>query len=503
MNHGQPRAPFARLLALQETKATRQWYSYPLIRILSSRLRRLQCDLRRTVCGQCKRANLVCSGFRDPGQLIIRDETSATRWKYSDGPWTDKDVTLSLGSELRLAPEVQARFAFFAHYVFGLSRSYDVLLPLYQSAPADGYLSAGVDAASAAFLAFQEYTPQMLRLAKERYLAAARLLRRALERPEAMASDTTLQTVLLLDLFEKLVNSAPKSSSLWMSHVRGGVALIKARGFGQFPSYASRRLAARLYVTVIISAAAANARVPDGIEELGRNLAGHLPNIDPKWLVTGLVVKVVNLRASIADGDLSGGDIIASTQEIDLEFQELERGLPPGWEFIRVSVEYDLPGELGIHYDQYRDHFVTQVRNVIRTMRLLLQHTILKHRRELCDEADTNFGLEEEDQVTDSLCREICSSAPQFVWPGFRFTNMSPFSTLQMLQCYTLLGPLYLAGQLHSNPKVRQWIIGVMRYMAEVGGMRRAQQVADILENSPDVSYWDVYTMLGSYALAA
>lgn len=479
------------VVPLFSTRNTPQW------------LTSTQCDLRRNVCGQCKRANLACGGFRDPGQLIIRDETSATRWKYSGGSWADEEMTLSLGGELRLAPQVQARFAFFSHYVFGLSRSYDVLLPLYQAAPEDGHLSAGVDAASAAFLAFQEYTPQLLELAKEKYLAAARLLRSALERPEAMASDTTLQTVLLLDLFEKLVNNTPKSSSLWMSHVRGGVALIKARGFGQFPSYASRRLAARLYVTVIISAAAANARVPDGIEELGRNLAAHSPNIDPKWLVTGLVVKVVNLRASIADGALSGGDLIASTQEIELEFQELERSLPPGWEFTRIVVEYDLPGGLGIHYDQYRDHFVTQVRNVIRTMRLLLQDTILKQRRRMCDGDDTNSGTQDEILITDSLCRELCSSAPQFVWPERRFTDRSPFTTLQILQCYTLLGPLYLAGQLHSNPEVRQWIIGVMRYMAEVGGMWRAQQVADILENTPSVAYWDVYTMLGSYALAA
>ncbi len=103
----------------------------------------------------------------------------------------------------------------------------------------------------------------------------------------------------------------------------------------------------------------------------------------------------------------------------------------------------------------------------------------------------------------EEICRDICSSAPQFIWLAPSVGDETPFSPLQTLQCYTLLGPLYIAGQVCRDRELRAWIIESMRYMADIGKMKRAKQVVDILETSPTVPYWTIYTMLGSYVLAA
>ena len=42
-----------------------------------------------------------------------------------------------------------------------------------------------------------------------------------------------------------------------------------------------------------------------------------------------------------------------------------------------------------------------------------------------------------------------------------------------------------------------------MDYIAETGSMRTAKDVANILRLTPDVDYWAVYAMLGSYAFTA
>lgn len=41
----------------------------------------IQCDLRLAGCGQCRRAKLVCHGFRVSIELAFRDETHATKQK--------------------------------------------------------------------------------------------------------------------------------------------------------------------------------------------------------------------------------------------------------------------------------------------------------------------------------------------------------------------------------------------------------------------------------------
>jgi hypothetical protein len=39
--------------------------------------------------------------------------------------------------------------------------------------------------------------------------------------------------------------------------------------------------------------------------------------------------------------------------------------------------------------------------------------------------------------------------------------------------------------------------------MSETGGMKAAQEVMEIIGNTPDLDYWMVYATIGGYALAA
>src|SRR5690348_11651480 len=103
-----------------------------------------QCDLQPNGCGQCRRAELVCHGYRDPRQMAFRNETDATKQKVL----ARRATGLAHPASLQLGWDVRARYAFFSIYIMGLSRSYGALAALYSRAAHIQHLHASVDAVS-------------------------------------------------------------------------------------------------------------------------------------------------------------------------------------------------------------------------------------------------------------------------------------------------------------------------------------------------------------------
>ncbi|PVH87944.1 hypothetical protein DL98DRAFT_648846 [Cadophora sp. DSE1049] len=460
---------------------------------LPCRKRKLRCDLRRSGCGQCQRAKLLCHGYRNPNELIVRDETIQTKQKALA---RNVELSSSPPQTLQLSWEVRAREAFFTDYVSGFSRSYDDLAPLLGQTSATGHLAASVDAVSVALMSFRSNAPLLRQLAKEKYVAALQKTGQALRIPEISATDETLQSVLLLDLYEKLVNQNPLSSVAWMSHVVGAISLVKSYGDRIIVTQTGRRLATRLAMTLAISCGAARTRIPEPLLSLREDLSFLVG--DTKWDFTAIVVDVVNLRADIASLRITSSSEVAElAKKLDRQLESLETTLPPFWAAQSVSISAH-PLLFGSSYDAYQDHFVTQVRNAFRTVRLMLNGLIQKHcPPEMC-------GLRNDAaNVIKVLTEQICAAVTPFVLSGDQQGMDGRFSSLQTLQCYTLIPPLYIAGQLSSNHALRNWAVYVMDHMAEAGRMKIAKDVANILRLTPEVDYWQVYSMVGCYALAA
>ncbi|KAH8196843.1 hypothetical protein TruAng_008984 [Truncatella angustata] len=468
----------------------------------------------------------------------------------------------SIPTSLSFSWEVRARSAFFSYYIFGFSRSHDALTNLYTASSATSVLSAAVDAAALAFLAKHHQVPgyvpinpapgssELIRLTSSSYITAIKLMSAIVDtalapqvgafsgkRNGAAFEDATFQAVLLLDLCEKLAcvtlrpdgkrishdhtnNSNSSGNRPWLSHLRGALDLVRVRGLkGRYSSSTARRLTARLVMTLVISCGVSGVHVPQELEELRMGLLPYLSTpplsedpgnssiwnkdeakVEPKFAVTSLVVGVVNLAADVQQGSLPPGDLIRRSNELDNGFVDLESELPSSWQFERKFSESGFPVVYAGYYDIYTDHFVTQVRNVIRSMRLLLFELMWKR----CpDQKNVDDYQTEISEVVDGLCGDICAAVPQFVWLQARSENCVPFTPLQLLQCYTLLSPLYIAGKLSTHVTMRAWIISTLHYMADSGGLMAAKSVAEILETHDDVSYWQVYAMLGSYAFAA
>ncbi|OAL32767.1 hypothetical protein AYO20_07723 [Fonsecaea nubica] len=396
----------------------------------------------------------------------------------------------------------RARAAFFSHYVLGFAKTYDVLDRMGRQAPLDSHLAASVDAVSLAFFTFQYDAASAYKPARETYLSALPLVKSAVATTEFLASDSTLLAVLLLDLFEKITNRSPISSDAWMSHVKGALALVKLRRIQQLQTYIGLRLSVRLFTNMLISCVAGDFPIPPALVKLRSDIQPHVDAKDPKWRVSGLVMKYANFRGQVKEGVLAPSDIITQAKKLDSEFGSLAREMPPSWVSHRVSVPTGSPSVLEQYYDVYPDYFTAQTCNVIRIMRILLNNLIRTTYINIISGSTDNpphgLNIAFASHIIDTMAREICATGPQF---SQRPAHSSPF---RKLHAYTLLFPFYVAAIFASpETKVRDWVIQQLKCLSRDFGLRNASVVAEVLEKRLNTSPWSMYAILGSYAFAA
>ena len=405
---------------------------------------------------------------------------------------------------LNLAPIIslndKARGAFLALYVTGFSKTYDVLAFLFKRPTVPEILTPSFDAVSLAFFSFLFNSPEALILARREYAKALPLLGKSLRCPRSAASDSTLSAVLLCDLFEKISSTDSGLTESWMSHVNGALALVKLRKAQQLTQYNGRRLSIRLSLNLLISSVAASKPVPLELRQLRTDLEPLLDKDDPKWTMSGLVVKYADLRAAMKTGHLSAADIVVRACDIDQEFQHLAEGIRVSFQPTLVNIPDRSPRVLEHHYVVHRDHFITQVWNVWCAQRILLNVIIRDHipieisGKESEPDATT--------EVIDCMGRQICASIPQYTMLSKESTE--DISITQKLRFYTLLWPLYVVG-MYTSPSsgIKAWTVEQLRFLSSRFGVRNAKGVADWLGAEVRKDPWDLYTMLGGYAFAA
>ncbi|KAK3187362.1 hypothetical protein K4F52_003994 [Lecanicillium sp. MT-2017a] len=487
---------------------------------LPCRRRKLRCDLRPEGCGQCSRAGLECSGYRSPEELRFRDQTVAVEQKAKEKAQSTQhhskaiahpnrkpsDAAL-ISRHVQLRWDVFAKQDFFANFVFGLARSYDALGILYQTNSPPAHLAASVDAAALAFFALRQFQPSeaMSRLATERYVAALRLVNAALAVPSSALADDTLQSILLLDIYEKLAVRRHRSGARQMRHINGAVSLIRARGRGGLQAYVGRRLTQRLYTTLVITCAMSGQRIPDEMERLRLDLNEYYTVYeDPKWGVTSLNENIINFTCDVNAGIIvAREEILAQACAFYRQAKALQDSLPKHWRPVRTFAgDQPLGRQLTLagSYDVYQTMYFAQVSNVIRTIHLNLLLMI-----ECYTPTDDAASIATTRQSIEACVREVCDSLAQYMVRRSEdgALSLDLAAPMQQLGTYTILFPLYLAAQASLDTHLRGWVRSVLELAADVGGMAMARKTADTLRRGAKVPPWDVYTMLGSYAIAA
>ncbi|KAH7180219.1 hypothetical protein DER46DRAFT_491673 [Fusarium sp. MPI-SDFR-AT-0072] len=462
----------------------------PSMDCLPCRRRKLRCDLKPESCGQCRRANISCHGYRNVKDLAFRDQTRVARQKVvARQGYAYQLITLpSPMLDLNLDVETRCRDTFFLLYVTGLSRSCSSLPPLYNQAPVSKHLAYSVNAVSLAFSAVQFDSRELISTAFNRYSAAIRNLRHSLCEPNVLIGDEILQSILLLDLFEKLTAPSLGMPGSSMTHIRGAMSIIESRGKLNFASALSTQIARSILSHFIISCGMTKTSISDSQVAVWKDLSGLI--MDSKWDYMGILVDIVNLRAMMTKGIMvddskMNGRVFDINCRLEYLADSLERSCGPVTVFL--SDWQALDGE----YDIYPDHFTMQLHNAVRMMRLEMEGLI----RDRCHEQNGD--------AINKIAKQICRSVRHYIMPQARPENSEPFTPMQKLECRILMAPLYQAAQLSTDNGVQEWIWRILEYMAEKGNMRIARDVLDLSKNRLDIDYWTIWAMAGCYATAA
>ncbi|KAJ4982560.1 hypothetical protein SVAN01_11943 [Stagonosporopsis vannaccii] len=457
---------------------------------LPCRKRKLRCDLVVSGCSQCVRAKLTCHGYRHPNDVAFRDETQKV---------TRKAMVQQMTAQLMPGPQYHldeiARNVFLSLYVGRYSKGFDSLGSLLALTPMASHLWASVDAVSLAFMVFQSHRPDLHQHATRRYLNAIQSLRAELDSSQFLTkyvvNNTILQSVLLLDLYEKMnvrrnieQSSQPDS---WLSHVSGALHMVQVRPKADLFDPTTVQLAMRTTLTLTISCGAAGIHVPEALAALRRDLDQCIQS--PKWKFIDILSAIIDLRADRRASRLRAEELVQRARELDMRLRLAESNIPHSWRPRRISA-----GNVRIlngYYHLYPCHYATQVFNAFRIMRLDLNCII----RDLDMNSSTSRTILE-------ITQDVCASVPQFLPSMTKAESALPLSPLQILQCNGVLTPLYTAAQMTNEPRVRGWVLQTLSHMSD-NGVKLAADVTDVLLSAPETDYWRVFTMVGSCSITA
>jgi hypothetical protein len=124
-------------------------------------------------------------------------------------------------------------------------------------------------------MAYQLNCQDLLPVANQRYLAAIRslgvVIRSSLQANNAAnqsLTDETLQSVLLLDLYEKMAYQPLSESefpSSWLSHIQGALSIVRSRPTAGFSNPTTQQLATRTVIALTLSCGAAGIPIPEAL----------------------------------------------------------------------------------------------------------------------------------------------------------------------------------------------------------------------------------------------
>ncbi|ESZ98783.1 hypothetical protein SBOR_0832 [Sclerotinia borealis F-4128] len=519
------------------------------------RRRQELCDAIPTGCTQCKNAGRQCPGYRSQVDLIFREETnnvikkskvkhekaakqrnsesvcpsstapySITTSRTSNREISPRDIVSRIPQPrqvisvnyLNITPSIEDRATafFLSNYVIGdhgPTRGHlDHISDLYESDSIDDNLVAAVQAVGLAGYSHSAKAPHLMNQARVQYARSLHLTNTALQSPTAVKKDSTLLAILILGIFETITGRNQKSMKAWAEHVHGAAAVIKLRGPEAIRSNGGIRLLAQVTSSLLISCIQRDIPLPKYIVEMSGFAQNNMKNIDPAWVAQRTMIDYTAFNARYHAGYYTDPhDLLTEAEALDERFLAFSTNVPKGWEYSTVHTEDDPDIVFDGYYHIYYDHWVAQIWNAIRELRILLNETVREVLlKDFASPTPYLLGPEYAErfqictEIMYQLQAEILASVPQQVgytarnvtptqpWSGFKVDGFGEeFPVVRFSGGYFLIWPLFLVGNLRiSTPEVRAFCVQKLRYIGTQMGIEHANLLASIMEQKTPIT---------------
>ncbi|EGR44360.1 uncharacterized protein TRIREDRAFT_70547 [Trichoderma reesei QM6a] len=344
------------------------------------------------------------------GALVLRDtqRPSSTLSSFKSRPakssplLSDTDLV-----HIPYAPSISLQERgtafFFSRYVatdHGCYQNYDFIYDIWKppsmrrpkgrgAAPlkrTDALISAGMTAVGLVGLSKITGDRETMVRAQQSYGTALQLANAALRNPGEAVEDSTMLGVLILGTYEFISGHTPQTLHAWQEHINGAATLATMRGKAQFQTKAGVRMFLMLCHSVLISCIQSGLPMPKSIVDLRNELRHVTDSKRPAWRVIDPLYRALQIRHDIKHRRITGVDeIVGSLVEIEDDFEKLINELPPSWRYQNVKLTKSNPAIMGRTCHVYPGLTQATAWNAVRTMRMLVQETILE---QLCHSVD-------------------------------------------------------------------------------------------------------------------
>ncbi|MCJ1384639.1 hypothetical protein MMC17_007757 [Xylographa soralifera] len=435
-----------------ETHPTCQTEPERAARLISIR----QCDEILPACSLCVRRKLVCPGYRDDFDLVLRDQTQALQ-KRETRKHNRKDVATArspsdnnlsralvvqkrpivtgrnegIPNGVKVTPEELAISSWFDSFILlyrdqESRRGYlEYLLPLYTSARHDSPLSLATSALAMIVFSGPPSHRPMMDMTLKVFGEAMALTRKALQSPVDSKDDQTLMAVLLLSMAEGLLAMANKTVPSG-AHAQGAIALVKHRGRDNFKSDISQRLFIAVQTQMVGHAVQHSVPVEKLPEQFAEDIKALPSNTATR--LTALEVEVANLLAAARvafdpEKRATRSQIVelsSSASDLDDKLFHWADSVPQQWN--PSPAEDTSPAALakfqayGGRMDIYPEVWVVSIWNSYRILHIAVQEIIaccaVFHGTIDSMPDSTDYRIQDHTEVGQRLVNDICASVP-------------------------------------------------------------------------------------------
>ena len=275
---------------------------------------------------------------------------------------------------------------FFSRYVAtdnGCYQNYEFIYDVWKPSSSDAGLpdcvTASIAAVGLAGLSKVTRCSETMTSAQQSYGVALQLANAALKDPVQAVADKTMLAVLILGTYEFISGRTPQTLRAWKEHVNGAAALASMRGQAQFRSSAGTKMFIMLCHSVLISCIQSDIPMPRPLLDLRQELGRMTDTRSPAWRLIDPLCRALQIRHDIKMGIITDlEDIIDQLHDVEEDFNVLVDSLSRGWRFRRVQLTRSHPGVKGRWCHIYPGLTQATTWNAMRTMRMLVQETVLQ-----------------------------------------------------------------------------------------------------------------------------
>lgn len=413
----------------------------------------------------------------------------------------------SISETIRLKPNDIATTYFFRQ--FTSTGQWEYIRNIARQPQLDPCLNLAIQACGMAALTNVELVPAGRAYAQSSYVEALGLLNQALRDSKRSRSDEALIAVSMLGYYENIACDSHQSMESWKAHIAGATQMLKLRGRAQFKSHIGRILFRELRAQILIACLWDDREAPAFLEEYQPDLAAHtLEDFTRLGKVaddlTTLFFRFARLRTQLITGAVTDqrGVEAASELECDLIQWAADAVESSGfWQYYELDV-FDSEHVWDGKVYAFAGNPAPTIWNQWRILRIMLSRSQEMLCRRMSVSAD---ALAEQQvyfrrmrrQMTDETCRTIPAclghASPAFSSPCVLITAYASIWSLFFSATVLVerVGPdakyiLWEVPHPLGKPQTAAyaqlaWVMGRLRYIAQVVGLRWADGIAAVL----------------------